>query len=83
MPHMAKPMYWRRREVDCKPIINVLSAKITKCFLKTQLGPSKVCFSHSRQSPVFGMGQGGAAAPTIWGVVGSWMFDVLQTVLAL
>ena len=47
-----------------------------KCFLKTQFGLSKVYFSHSRQSPIFGVGKGSTAAPTIWVVVSSRIFEI-------
>ena len=47
-----------------------------KYFLKTQLGLSKTYFSHSRRSPIFGVGQGSAAAPTIWVVVSSRLFEI-------
>ena len=44
--------------------------------MKTQLGLSKTHFSHSRRSPIFGAGQGSAAAPTIWVVVSSRLFEI-------
>ena len=46
-----------------------------KYLLKTQLGLSDTHFSHSKLFPIYGVGQGSSASPTIWCLISCRLFE--------
>jgi hypothetical protein len=48
------------------------------CFrIRTALGDSQVCYKHSHETPIHGMGQGSCASPAIWLLVSRLLMDCL------
>ena len=49
-------------------------------YVKTGIGVSTTSYSHSRDSPVFGTGQGSTASMYIWGTLVSRLVDIHERV---
>jgi hypothetical protein len=48
----------------------------TKFKLKTKLGVSDVFYSHCKDNPIYGSGQGSSCSPPIWGLISDKLFKV-------
>ena len=59
--------------------VNALTLEQSKFFLKTQLGTSNTCYSHSTRQPIHGTGQGSGNSPMIWCFVCSTLFDAFES----
>jgi hypothetical protein len=44
--------------------------------LKTKLGVSDISYSHSKELPIYGTGQGSSCSPPIWGLISDKLFKV-------
>jgi hypothetical protein len=44
--------------------------------LKTKLGVSDVLYSHYKDNPIYGTGQGSSCSPPIWGLISDKLFQV-------
>jgi hypothetical protein len=47
-----------------------------KLKLKTKLGVSKISYSHCKEHPIYGTGQGSSCSPPIWGLISDKLFKV-------
>jgi hypothetical protein len=44
--------------------------------LKTKLGVSNISYSHCKDNPIYGTGQGSSCSPPIWGLISDKLFKV-------
>ena len=59
-------------------MVNAKTLESAKYHLKTQLGLSADHYSHERDYPIYGTGQGSGNSPTIWCFLCSLLFDALE-----
>jgi hypothetical protein len=58
------------------PSLSSLVSRSSKFKLKTKLGVSDISYSHCRETPIYGTGQGGSCSPPIWGLISDKLFKV-------
>lgn len=60
-------------EEICRTVGETL--RTMKFRLRTAMGDSDKFYSHSPETPIHGVGQGGTASPAFWLLVSSTLFD--------
>ena len=59
--------------------INATTLQHTKYVLKTQLGTSQHSYTHTPESPLYGIGQGVGNSPAVWALLSSTMFSLYSS----